>query len=144
MGTRLNRHASLLSFQTQEEQTVFIRQKVGKAVARVQKKNFQDEGQFVCPPDFKLSTCELILNKLTKEVFHISKSRSDIQGLQRPPKKNFPQMFASEGDAHMRADAQINFLYYPRISLLHFEKKLMRSIANAFPNIHSLQHFHYF
>ena len=32
-------HASLLNFQTQQEQAVFIWQKVGKAVARVWKKN---------------------------------------------------------------------------------------------------------
>ena len=89
MDTRLNGHASLLSFQTQEEQTVFIRQEVGKAVARVRKKNIQAEGQFVCTPNFKLSKRELILSKLTKKVFHISKSRSEIQqnrgeGLQHP------------------------------------------------------------
>ena len=39
-------HASLLSFQTlqQQFQTVFIRQEVGEAVARVQKKNIQVKG----------------------------------------------------------------------------------------------------
>ena len=39
LGTRLSRHALLLGFQTQEEQTVLIWQVVGKAVARVWKKN---------------------------------------------------------------------------------------------------------
>ena len=34
----------LLSFQTQQEQTVFIWQEVGKTVARVWKKNIQDKG----------------------------------------------------------------------------------------------------
>ena len=33
-----------LSFQTQQEQTVFIWQEVGKTVARVWKKNIQDKG----------------------------------------------------------------------------------------------------
>ena len=33
-----------LSFQTQQEQTVFIWQEVEKAVARVWKKNIQDKG----------------------------------------------------------------------------------------------------
>ena len=39
LGTRLSGHASLLSFQTQQEQTVLIWLEVGKAVARVRKKN---------------------------------------------------------------------------------------------------------
>ena len=38
-GNWLSGHASLLSFQTQQEQTVFIRWEVEKAVAGVQKKN---------------------------------------------------------------------------------------------------------
>ena len=37
MGTRFNEHASLLSFQNQQEQTVFILQEVRKTVARVRK-----------------------------------------------------------------------------------------------------------
>ena len=44
VGTRLSGHASLLSFQTQKEQAVFIRLKVGKVVARVRNKNIQAEG----------------------------------------------------------------------------------------------------
>ena len=30
-----------------------------------------------------------------------------------PPKKSPAVTFASQGDAHMRTDAQIKFLYYP-------------------------------
>ena len=44
LGTRLSRHVSLLSFRTQQEQTVFIRYEVGKAVARARKKNIQAKG----------------------------------------------------------------------------------------------------
>ena len=44
LETRLNGHAPLLSFQTQQEQTVFIWQEVVKAVARVQKKNTEAKG----------------------------------------------------------------------------------------------------
>ena len=41
LGIRLSGHATMLSFQTRQEQTVFIQQEVGKAVARVQKKHIQ-------------------------------------------------------------------------------------------------------
>ena len=41
LGMRLSGHATMLSFQTQQEQTVFIQWEVGKAVARVQKENIQ-------------------------------------------------------------------------------------------------------
>ena len=41
LGTRFSGHATLLSFQTQQEQTIFIRLEVGKAVDRVRKKNIQ-------------------------------------------------------------------------------------------------------
>ena len=41
LGMRLSEHVSLLSFQTQQEQVVSIRYVIGKAVARVRKKNIQ-------------------------------------------------------------------------------------------------------
>ena len=47
-------HASLLSFQTQQEQTVLIQQEVEKTAAGVQK-NIQAKGQCVCTPNLKLS-----------------------------------------------------------------------------------------
>ena len=59
LGMRLSGHATMLSFQTQQEQTVFIQQELGKAVARVQKKNVQAKGQFACTPNLKLSTEKL-------------------------------------------------------------------------------------
>ena len=34
-----------------------------------------------------------------------------------PPKKN-PAKFASQGDAYMRTDAQIKFLYYPLLKVI--------------------------
>ena len=37
-------HASLLSFQTRQEQQVFIQWEVGKALARGQKKNVRAKG----------------------------------------------------------------------------------------------------
>ena len=52
-------HASLLRFQTHQEQTVFIRQEVGKTAAMVWKKNIQANGQFVYTPNLKLSTEKL-------------------------------------------------------------------------------------
>ena len=52
-------HVSLLRFQTHQEQTVFIRQEVGKAAAIVWKKNIQANGQFVYTPNLKLSTEKL-------------------------------------------------------------------------------------
>ena len=45
LGTEEQSSVSMhLSFQTQQEQTVFIWQEVGKTVARVWKKNIQDKG----------------------------------------------------------------------------------------------------
>ena len=52
-------HASLLSFQTQQKQAVFIWWEVGKAVARVWKKNTRAKGQFACTPNLKLSAEKL-------------------------------------------------------------------------------------
>ena len=42
----MSEHASLLSFETQQEQTVFVQYEVGKAVVRVQKKNIQAEVKY--------------------------------------------------------------------------------------------------
>ena len=70
-------HASLLMFQTQQEQTVFIWQEVGKAAARVQKKNIGAKGYFVCTYYLKISAEKL--NELSaKIVFPISISRNDM------------------------------------------------------------------
>ena len=127
---RLSGHTSLLSFQSQQEQTVFIRQEVGKAVARVRKKNTQAKGQCVCTPNLKYRKIRMCC---PKKVFHISKYRSDIQqnsgggegaaysgDLQRPlpPKPPSSSKIVSQGDAHVRTDAQIKFLYYPLRTLI--------------------------
>ena len=114
-------HASLLSFQIQQEQTVFIWQKVRKAAAS---QNTEEEHscilwlQFVCTLNLKLST-ENQTESSTKMVFHISKSRSDIQqdsggraysrGLHSLPQRPPPgAKLTSQGDAHMGTNAQIN------------------------------------
>ena len=62
----------------------------------------------------------LILNKSTKKVFHIDKSRSDYskkgvltEGANSPPSNPPAAKFISQGDADVRTNNQIKFLYYP-------------------------------
>ena len=68
LGTRLSRHALLLSFQTQQEQTVLIWYEVGKAVARVQKKNILAQVKYR----------KIRISCQQKRCFILSESRSDI------------------------------------------------------------------
>ena len=68
LGTRLSKHALLLGFKTQQEQTALIWQGVGKTVARVWKKNIQAEVKYR----------KIRISYQHKRCFILSESRSDI------------------------------------------------------------------
>ena len=98
---------------------------------RVRKKNIRVKGQFVCTPSLKLST-EKQKNQnefSTKKVFHISKCRSDIQ----QNREGAAGKFTSQGDAHVRSNAQIKFLSYPLLTQL-CEFKLFLVDGFIFPD----------
>ena len=103
LGTSLSVHALLLSFQTQQERTVLVWYKVGKAVARVQKNNIQPEVKY---RKIRKVNLGVIYIYIAKQGWAYSRV------LQCPLPNPQAVMFASQGDTHVRTGTEIKFLYY--------------------------------
>ena len=113
----------MLGFKTQQEQTVLIWLVVRKALARVRKKKIQAEVKYrkiriSCQQKSAsyYANLEVIYSKIGEYV----EEREAYNGLTVHPDPPSPKIetVCVKGDAHVRTDAQIKFLYYAQSVLL--------------------------